>query len=238
MSDLCYVPAGRKAQYGLILLHGLGASSDDLVSPTVAIVSALSDQKSFDIQQAIDVCPFPMTCILPQAPMLPLTIGNGVLVPAWFDIYSLERNSAEDYEGLVNARASVSAISEALENTQGIAPKNIFIGGFSQGGIVALNCLCQEPQRYGGVFALSSCLARGEKIPERAENETSTPVFISHGALDDVIPIQYGHEAYSRLQQAGFRVDWLEQPQVMHTIDDKTIASISQWLKRELTHHS
>ena len=184
MNGLWFSPANRKPRFGFIALHGLGASCDNLVPFAAAVVSHLGETpdtttKNFDandIQHALERCQIPVACILPQAPTRPVSIANGMPIPAWFDVYSLGREAKEDREGLERTRNLIHAVVAKL-NQQGIADKHIFIGGFSQGGMVALHCLCCEPNRFAGVFALSSCLLRDEPVPTSGDTPVGSAVF-------------------------------------------------------------
>ena len=227
---LWFEPLGLRPKCGLIMMHGLGAGCDNLHPVLCGILAQAARLRGIDAgnpadaQQLLDRHRLPIACVLPQAPLRAVTIAGGASMPAWFDIHSLDRNGREDEEGLHQARELVNAAVAQL-NRRGLADHNIVIGGFSQGGIVALHCLCREPGRFAGVFALSGCLARNEAVAEGGK----TPVFISHGALDDVIPPQYGREARHRLEEAGFAVEWREYPALGHTIDDLTVRDLVRW---------
>ena len=58
-------------------------------------------------------------------------------MPAWFDLKSLDPNGEEDTSGIKKSADLVEGLIKA-EIDAGIAPKNIVIGGFSQGGALAL----------------------------------------------------------------------------------------------------
>ena len=58
-------------------------------------------------------------------------------MPAWFDLKSLDPNGEEDASGIKKSADLVESLIKA-EIDAGIAPKNIVIGGFSQGGALAL----------------------------------------------------------------------------------------------------
>ncbi len=58
-------------------------------------------------------------------------------MPAWFDLLSLDPNGTEDEAGIKKSFSRISALIEAEINS-GIPPANIVLGGFSQGGALAL----------------------------------------------------------------------------------------------------
>uniref|UniRef100_A0A183AHG8 palmitoyl-protein hydrolase n=1 Tax=Echinostoma caproni TaxID=27848 RepID=A0A183AHG8_9TREM len=69
-----------------------------------------------------------------------------------YDIYNLHIDSKQDEKGIIEASFVAAEISN------GIPSKRIVIGGFSQGGSVALYHAVTANRTYGGVVALSSWL--------------------------------------------------------------------------------
>src|SRR5687767_3494210 len=119
------IESGDNPTASVIWMHGLGADGNDFV-PIV---------QELDLSGAP-----PIRFIFPHAPMQPVTINNGYVMRAWYDIRwgDLEGGSKQpDDKGV---RASQSAIGEliARENASGIPSEKIVLAGFSQGGAIAL----------------------------------------------------------------------------------------------------
>src|SRR5882757_8429055 len=110
------------AQASVIWLHGLGADGNDFVPivPELNLPAALA-----------------VRFIFPHAPYRPVTINNGYVMRAWYDIKAVALQAQEDIEGV---RASQQLTHALLQQQldQGIAPNKIVIAGFSQGGAIAL----------------------------------------------------------------------------------------------------
>jgi len=111
---------GKLAQHSIIWLHGLGADGQDFVP--------IADELEL---------PVAVRYIFPHAPMRPVTINGGFVMRAWYDIAGQDMDAQQDAAGI---RASQSLVEEiiASEVAHGIAPHNIFLAGFSQGGAIAL----------------------------------------------------------------------------------------------------
>jgi alpha-beta hydrolase superfamily lysophospholipase len=120
----------------VIWLHGLGADGNDF-APIVPELG-LGDAPA-------------VRFVFPHAPMMPVTINNGYVMRAWYDVSygDLEgRTKQADEKGV---RASQAAIEQliARENARGIADKNLVIAGFSQGGAIALHTGLRHAGRGG-----------------------------------------------------------------------------------------
>jgi phospholipase/carboxylesterase len=76
--------------------------------------------------------------ILPTAKSRPISLNRGMRMPGWSDIYGLDADSREDLAGFEESRDRINRIVEA-EVARGIAPARIVLGGFSQGGALALH---------------------------------------------------------------------------------------------------
>src|SRR4051812_43718708 len=164
----------------VIWMHGLGADGNDFVP----------------IVQELDLKGAPgIRFIFPHAPMQPVSINNGYVMRAWYDVKwgDLEgRSKQADEKGV---RASQAAITQLIENevSRGVASEKIVLAGFSQGGAVALQTGLRYASRLAGVMALSTYLPLAESFEHEASAENrGTPVFMAHGTDDNVVPYQMG----------------------------------------------
>ena len=88
-------------------------------------------------------------------------------MPAWFDIYGLTMGAQEDALGIHRACQSLAFLIEEETRVHGILPSNIAVGGFSQGGAVALHtCFVHGylKETIGAVVGLSCWLPLGASI--------------------------------------------------------------------------
>ena len=204
-------PAEQSAIGGIILLHGLGASADDLAAGLSMLPLHDKDRIAF---------------FIPQAPVQPVTISGGIKMPAWFDIVALE--DAQPQEDKMGLERSLKLIRELVDEliADGVPESKIIIGGFSQGGALAMYSLFNETKRFAGAFCWSGYLPRGEAIP----NNSGTPVLLTHGTLDPIIP----HKAVSGmpklLEDAGFDVQSHIFDELAHSIDQRVLDASTRWL--------
>ena len=212
---------GPKPAASVIWMHGLGADGNDFVP----IVHEL------DLEGAPDI-----RFIFPHAPMQPVSINNGYVMRAWYDVKwgDLEGKSKQaDEKGV---RASQAAITQLIEReiARGVGPDKIVLAGFSQGGAVALQTGLRHPQKLGGIMALSTYLPLAESFADEASAENrKTPIFMAHGTQDAVIPFEMATRSRDVLLQHGYDVEWHEYP-MAHSVCLEEIADIGKWLKRAI----
>src|SRR5450830_1319818 len=120
MLESLIIESSKKVNASVIWLHGLGADGHDFAP----IVKELGMPH--------------LRFILPHAPVRPVSINNGYVMPAWYDIYGLNNDSQQDEPGM---RATESQIQALIthELSQGIPANRIVLAGFSQGGAIALH---------------------------------------------------------------------------------------------------
>jgi len=173
-------PETRKPPQGLIvMMHGWGANADDLTS--LAPMLRLPEYQ-FVFPQA----PFPH----PQAP-----VGR-----AW---YALE---TPEYEGLAETQQQVKEWLESLEASTGVPLSRTILGGFSQGGAMALDVGRYYP--LAGLIVLSGYL---HFSPEPLDQDHPLPpVLMVHGRQDPVVPVEAAQQARDVFQHLGADVQYQE----------------------------
>ena len=208
------------------ILHGLGDSGSGWYS-----VAKMLSRK------------LPMTkFVLPHARNKKITLNGGYSMPAWYDIINLTENAQQDKEGILQ---SVKEILElvALEEKNGIPRSKIVIGGFSQGGAIALTTGLlfksiegnEDKDKFAGILAMSTYLpvnahfeAKKSVIPK------DTPIYMCHGTSDQVIKYSWAERSRSYLEKEleCSNVEFESMPHVTHSINENAIASIGAFLKK------
>ena len=201
-------------RHSVIWLHGLGAGGDDFAP----IATELGIQEELGIR-----------FIFPHAPQIPVTINNGFVMPAWYDIYEMDLMRKADSAGIEQSRNIITEmINDEIE--AGIATENIVIAGFSQGGVVALETGLRFNHPLAGIMALSTYLPNPDDFPiaeQSANGETS--IFYGHGDFDPVIPLVQATTSQQFLTQAGYQIEWHQYP-MEHSVCPQEIGDIKNWL--------
>ncbi len=198
----------------MIWLHGLGADGHDF-EPLVPVLRL----------------PPTVRFVFPHAPERPVTLNNGYIMHAWFDIFTLERLNPVDSEGIA---ASISATHALIDREieRGVPSEHILLAGFSQGGVIALHSALQYPQPLAGIAALSTYLPLAEELGNRqTAANADTPVFMAHGTYDAVLSIELGHKSHAALKKFHPNIAWHEYP-MEHAICPEEVMDLSGWLQQ------
>ena len=202
----------------VIWLHGLGADGHDFV-PIV---------KELHLPQSMAV-----RFIFPHAPMQPVSINNGMVMRAWYDIATENLDRKPDNQGVLQ---STQAINELIadEVARGIAANRIILVGFSQGGAIALTAGTRHPETLGGIMALSTYLPMPEELATKASRANQQiPILMVHGEQDSVIPMAMAKASFGALIAQGYAVQWQQYP-MAHSVCGEEMGVISEWLQKLL----
>jgi len=219
--DAIEIETGKNPAASVIWMHGLGADGNDFVP----IVNELE----------LDGVPA-IRFVFPHAPMRPVTINNGYVMRAWYDV-SLDdlagQSRRADEQGVRESQAHITALIER-EAKRGVGAEHIVLAGFSQGGAIALQTGLRYPRKLAGVMALSSYLPLAESLPkEAAPANKATPIFMAHGTYDPIVPLMMGAGSMTMLTGLGYAVEWRQYP-MQHSVCPEEIQDIGTWLRRVL----
>ena len=202
----------------VIWLHGLGASGDDFA----AIVHELD----------LSGCA-PIRFVFPHAPTMAVTVNNGYVMPAWYDIFAADLVRREDSSGIQASARAIQALI-AHEVARGIAPEHIVLAGFSQGCAMALHTGLRHPQRLAGIMALSGYLPlAGTLAAERHAANQQTPIFMAHGTADPVVQLARAEASRQALLAMHYEVLWHTYP-MPHSVHPQEVADIGDFLRKVL----
>ena len=215
------IQTGDKPTASVIWMHGLGADGNDFV-PIV---------QELDLEGVR-----PIRFVFPHAPMQPVSINNGYVMRAWYDIKwgDLEGKAKQaDETGVRVSQAAIEALIDR-ELQRGIGAQRIVLAGFSQGGAIALQTGLRYSNKIAGVMALSTYLPLAESFgQERAQANGMTSIFMAHGTHDNVVPYEMGARSRDLLAQHGYSVEWHEY-RMQHSVCLEEIADVGAWLKKVL----
>jgi phospholipase/carboxylesterase len=193
----------------LILLHGYGSNEEDLFSFAPELPD---DSYVISVRAPYDLQPY----------------GH-----AWYAIhFDADENKFSDN---VQAKQSVELIASFIDEIVKQYPidtKNVTLIGFSQGAILSYATALTYPEKVTKVVALSGYFNQ-EILPEVIDTKAISHLkfFVSHGSVDQVIPVDWARKAKPALENLGLEVEYQEYP-IGHGVSPKNFFDFKNWLQR------
>lgn len=199
----------------VIFLHGLGDTGHGWASALSG--STLSHVKF--------VCP--------TANVMPVTLNAGFRMPSWFDLTSLDIEGPEDSPGIKGARDRIHSLI-TQEVALGIPSERIMLGGFSQGGALALYSAFTLKESLAGVVALSCWLPLRAEFPGGAVGNTGTHILQCHGDCDPVVPYKFGQITSLLIKKFAGNIDFKTYVGLGHSSNDEEMKAVFDFIKERL----
>ncbi|CAG9771131.1 unnamed protein product [Ceutorhynchus assimilis] len=199
----------------LIFLHGLGDTGQGWAQAMHAIRA-----------------PF-MKVICPTAKTIPVTLNAGFRMPSWFDLKTLDESGPEDEEGIKTAASEIQLLIEE-EVRAGIPANRIVLGGFSQGGALALFTALTYPQKLGGIVALSCWLPLRKSFPAAKKCPNDIPILQCHGDCDPVVPYKWGQMTASALKTILTHTEFKSYSGLTHSSSEAEMQDVKVFVNKNL----
>ena len=196
------------AERVLLLVHGYGADERDLGG----VLPYLDPEGRF-------------LAVLPRGP---------VAAPpgfAWFDLDSVQPGHVTDLT-FTSALDELDDLLDAVCAEHDLARDKAVVGGFSQGGALALalGLRRSERPRPAGVLAFSAYLPDVEGVELDWDAAQSVPVLVQHGTDDPLVPVDAGGRALARaLMDHGVPTTYSEFP-MGHSVAMAGLEEAHAWL--------
>jgi phospholipase/carboxylesterase len=133
--------------------------------------------------------------------------------------------------GILRSRQLLFDLLDDLR-AQGFPPGQITLGGFSQGGLMAMDVGLRYPHRLAGLVDISGWIFEIEKLlTELSPVAREQRLLITHGPFDPVIPFDPVREQANTLRVAKLKVDWQQFPKGHTIYGEEEIAAIREFVK-------
>lgn len=198
----------------LILMHGVGANEQQMAQLAPA----------FDARFVV------------VSVRSPLVLGPNAF--GWFNVtFSAQGPVIVAEEAEAGWELLARFIDEAVA-AYGADPSQVYLAGFSQGGIMALATLLTAPDRVAGVVSMSGRLLP-EVLPHAAAGDAlrDKPLLIVHGVADEKLGIHLARWAREQLEHLPVDLTYRELP-MGHAITNESLAVVTSWLGEALRAHS
>ncbi|HYK04551.1 MAG TPA: phospholipase [Thermoanaerobaculia bacterium] len=193
----------------VILLHGVGAN---------------------ELQMSAIAPAFDPRCVVVSV-RSPIVMGPSSF--AWFHVRFTADGPVIVEREAIDAWRRVAAFAEEAAELYEADPGRVYVGGFSQGGIIGVASLLADPERFAGAFSMSGRLLPEVLAHTSAERVAGKPVLIVHGEHDDKLGVHLARWARERLEERGLAVTYREFP-MGHEITRESLREVTSWLTRQL----
>ena len=154
---------------------------------------------------------------------------------AWF-MFSVNADGSRTIDSAQeqHSRAVVAETIRLASEQLGVPAERVIVGGFSQGGIMSLSLLLTQPELMHGV-----CIWHSRLLPEVLPLQVAPAqlqgrnAWISHGTLDQVIPLRSAHAIRDHLQALPVALSYHEYP-CQHNIHPQELHDSMQWLSTQV----
>lgn len=126
------------------------------------------------------------------------------------------------------ATATTLALVDSLTKHYNIDIKRLYLYGISMGGFGVFSILEKEPGKFAAAFAIC-----GGSDAKAANKLLHTPLWIFHGAEDDIVPVRLSRNVYEEMMKLGAtNVKFTEYPGLKHNSWDSALAekTLPEWL--------
>jgi len=189
-------------------MHGLGDSAE-------GFLDVFNDQ-------AVNPVTSDTKVVLLTAPARPVTINAGMIMPCWYDMKVLSSDKSSKLP--IEQRISVDEIKDSYELISGVVEKEkknlkgkLFLGGFSQGAVMALY-VGLEHKDVNGIFGFSGYFTSLAKTT----NLGKIPIHLFHGEEDDMISLDFASHTYKRLLKEG-KANFYVEKMLGHSLNLKQL---------------
>jgi predicted esterase len=119
--------------------------------------------------------------IFPNSPEAPVTVNNGMEMPSWFDVINIPVNESEpdDPAQLESSIKFVQSLIDTVCSEHSITADKVVLGGFSQGGAMALISGVTYSEPLAGIVSLSGWSLQKTKQMELWQRSLSLSLFHS-----------------------------------------------------------
>jgi phospholipase/carboxylesterase len=193
----------------LILLHGYGSNEEDLFSFATELPD---DCYVISVRAPYDLQPY----------------GH-----AWYAIhFDADENKFSDNAQAKESVALIASFIDEIVKKYPIDTKNITLIGFSQGAILSYATALTYPEKIAKVVALSGYFNQ-DILPEVIDTKAISHLkfFVSHGSVDQVIPVEWARKAKPALENLGLEVAYHEYP-IGHGVAPQNFFDFKNWLLR------
>ena len=221
------------------LLKGPSISKHDKPSKLMVMLHGYGDNAAnfIHLAQLIDQEDWEMQYVALNAPSI---MKGNTMGYQWFDLYPggvyIADAGEKEYE-MINQEIEIAVtklidtINFYLEQLE-LNISDCFVMGFSQGGLISFELAKRMNTMFAGVAVLSGRIIQRNEKPNKFLQKT--PIFISHGNQDDVLPILNFEKSIAYLEKNKYVFESHLIEGDSHTISPNTINLFQKFVKKNI----
>ena len=205
----------------MIMLHGYGDNAANFIH----------------LAEPLDLDEWGMHYVALNAPSI---MPGNPMGYQWFDLYIngvyISDAGPKEYNVInltikENILKITNTIDLILDNLK-LEMKDCFVMGFSQGGIMAFELGRSLTKSLAGMGIISSRIIKRDKKPNIIFQQT--PIFISHGEQDDVLPVSNFNQSLDTLKNDNYSFVSHLIKEDTHTMSPVTIKLFQDFIKKNI----
>lgn len=193
----------------LILLHGVGANEQGLMS----LASALDPRLEVYSLRA------------------PLTLSQGSY--AWFHVQFTVEGPIHNRSEAEESRKVLIRFLHSLRTRPEVDPNKIFLMGFSQGTIMSLSLALTEPSLVRGVIAVAGRTLQEVSAEAQPAHGKAPEILLIHGKEDSKLPYFHAEQTAQVLGRLEYPTQF-KTYSAGHEIADEMIQDVQSWLTQRI----
>lgn len=152
---------------------------------------------------------------------------------SWFDFTGGGADMGPAIAGIKRSRKLIQGLIDEVI-AQGVAAEDIFLFGFSQGCLMALDAGLRTDKRLGGIIGVSGWLAFQDEYPAAFSPVAKAQSFlVTHGAFDPLLPFKTTQAQCAFLKAQGIDLTF-QRYDKDHTVLPEELRDIRSWLGEKL----
>ncbi len=116
-------------------------------------------------------------------------------------------------DGIAPYASLVIELLGSLSREFAVDLDRVYLTGQSLGGLGTWDLITKRPELFAAAVPLC-----GQGTPSRAEAARNVPIWVFHGAKDELVPVARSREMVAALRAVGSAVRYTEYPEVGHDV--------------------
>ena len=174
-----------------------------------------------------------MRVFMPKLPRDALLLAPRGLYPTPLGGYGWHTYKPDYWPWVDDFQSAIEALINVLtpENFPGGDFTQFSLVGFSQGAALSYAFSLEHPWLVSRIAGLSGFLPEGAAALARNLPLQGKPIFIAHGTLDTLVPVERARQAASVLQLAGASVSYCEE-EVGHKLSASCFRGLENYFSK------